>query len=43
MVAAQISLDQRCQNCQHHNAINQLYAYNSAQGVPVRDCVAEYL
>ena len=30
MVAAQIPLDQRCQNCKRHNAINQLYAYNLA-------------
>ena len=33
VVAAQISLDQGCQNCQHHYTINQLYVYNSAQSV----------
>ena len=33
VVAAQISLDQGCQNRQHHYAINQLYVYNSAQSV----------
>ena len=31
------------QNCEHHNQINKLYAYNSARGKLVRQTIVEFL